>query len=72
MTVFTLTLLFRCGEGRPSWALFGVISEHNETSLFREKFLDWMGRSEDKEEAVPVQDEAQVQNLMRHEQNTDS
>ncbi|XP_047428013.1 supervillin isoform X2 [Mugil cephalus] len=48
-----------CGEGRPGWAVFGVLSQHSETALFREKFLDWMGRSEDKEEAVPVQIETQ-------------
>uniref|UniRef100_A0A672JCB1 Supervillin-like n=1 Tax=Salarias fasciatus TaxID=181472 RepID=A0A672JCB1_SALFA len=39
------------GESRPSWTLFGRLSEHNETSLFREKFLDWAERK--KEEAAP-------------------
>uniref|UniRef100_A0A665WIC5 Supervillin-like n=1 Tax=Echeneis naucrates TaxID=173247 RepID=A0A665WIC5_ECHNA len=42
------------GEGRPSWALFGRLSEHNETSLFREKFLDWAERK--KEEALQTEE----------------
>ncbi|XP_059180038.1 supervillin [Centropristis striata] len=42
------------GEGRPSWTLFGRLSEHNETSLFREKFLDWAERK--KEEALQAEE----------------
>lgn len=31
----------KCGSERPEWALLAKITQHMETILFREKFLDW-------------------------------
>ncbi|XP_033467237.1 supervillin [Epinephelus lanceolatus] len=52
------------GEGRPSWTLFGRLSEHNETSLFREKFLDWAERKKE-EAALPEEVKSPVHTIER-------
>lgn len=36
-----MCVCLRKGQGRPDWAVFGRMTQHNETTLFKEKFLDW-------------------------------
>ncbi|XP_017274885.1 supervillin isoform X2 [Kryptolebias marmoratus] len=49
------------GEGRPPWALLGVVSQSNETVLFREKFQDWTCRNGLLEGVLPGRDEDEAQ-----------
>uniref|UniRef100_W5MKA4 Supervillin a n=1 Tax=Lepisosteus oculatus TaxID=7918 RepID=W5MKA4_LEPOC len=60
------SLIPRKGQGRPDWAIFGRLTEHNETTLFKEKFLDWT----DSKKAPPKNGSEQVSEQKKYENVT--
>ncbi|XP_030055121.1 supervillin isoform X2 [Microcaecilia unicolor] len=54
-------LIPRKGQGRPDWAIFGRLTEHNETILFKEKFLDWTEMKKPAEKTLHEDDPPQME-----------